>query len=96
MGESCTLNLLSQKYWIINPKAIIGKVIKQYLVCHRKSVKPGEQMMSDLPKERLDMRRVQFFNTGVNFFGPLIVRRRKNELKRYGCPFICLTTRAIH
>ena len=53
-------------------------------------------MMSDLPKERLDMRRVQFFNTGVNFFGPLMVRRGRNELKRYGCLFTCLTTRAIH
>ena len=96
MGENYTLNLLSQRYWIINPKATIRRVIKQCLVCHRKSVKPGEQMMSDLPKERLDMRRVPFFNTGVDFFGPLMVRRGRSELKRYGCLFTCLTTRAIH
>ena len=38
-------------------------------------------MMSDLPKERLDMPRVPFFNTGVNFFGPLMVRRGRSEQK---------------
>ena len=39
MGKSFTLNFLSQKYWIINPKATVRQVIKQCLVCYRKFVK---------------------------------------------------------
>ena len=82
MGENYTLNLLSQRYWIINPKATIRRATKQCLVCHKKSVKPGEQMMPDLPKERLDMRRVPFFNTGVDFFGPFDGAQRKKRTKK--------------
>jgi len=33
---------------------------------------------------------------GVDFFGPLNVKHGRSHLKRYGCLFTCLTTRAIH
>ena len=37
-----------------------------------------------------------FTNAAVDYFGPLLVRQGKNELKRYGCIFTCLTTCAMH
>ena len=81
ISEGYTLNLLSQKYWIINPKATVREVMKQCLVSQRKSIKPGEQVMSDLPTEPQDMESVPVFKTGLNVFNPLMVRRERSELK---------------
>lgn len=32
----------------------------------------------------------------MDYFGPFFIKRARSELKRYGCLFTCLTTRAIH
>ena len=64
--------------------------------------KPSEPQMADLPKERLGLREQAFTYTGVDFFGPMIVKlskkTRSNQAtaKRYGAIFTCLTVRAVH
>ena len=58
--------------------------------------------MSELPKERSDAYEKPFYNTGIDFFGPIIVKLSKKtrvnqaKAKRYGVIFTCLATRAIH
>ena len=52
--------------------------------------------MADLPKDRVTHGAAPFSTVGVDFFGPFMVKRARSELKRYGCLFTCLTTRAIH
>jgi len=54
-----------------------------------------EQKMSDLPPERCSTD-PPFTYTGVDFFGPLIVKQGRKEVKRYGSLFTCLASRAIH
>ena len=53
-------------------------------------------MMSDLPPARLQLNEAPFTHTGVDYFGPIVIRQRRSELKRYGCIMTCMTTRAIH
>ena len=57
---------------------------------------PETQMMSDLPPARLQLNEAPLTHTGVDYFGPIVIRQRRSELKRYGCIMTCMTTRAIH
>ena len=52
--------------------------------------------MASLPQSRLQAFTPPFYNTGVDYFGPLLVKERRSALKRYGCLFTCLVTRAVH
>ena len=52
--------------------------------------------MANLPPERCDPGKAPFSYTGIDCFGAFYVRQGRSEIKRYGCVFTCLTTRALH
>ena len=52
--------------------------------------------MAPLPLARIVSGNRPFTNPAVDYFGPILVRQGRNNLKRYGCIFSCLATRAIH
>lgn len=52
--------------------------------------------MADLPSESLIPDQPPFTFVGVNYFGSVLVKQKRSHVKRYGCIFTCLTTRAIH
>ena len=52
--------------------------------------------MADLPSSRLRLHEPPFSQVCIDYFGPLSVKLKRSEVKRYGCLFTCLTTRAIH
>ena len=58
--------------------------------------------MEELPRQRLSIGLPVFTNTGIEYFGPLTIKRSKQKrkafstAKRYGAVFTCLTTRAVH
>ena len=64
--------------------------------CRRMFAKPQEQVMADLPFARLQLNTHPFACTGIDYFGPLMIRIKRSKVKRYGCLFTCLTSRAIH
>ncbi|KAK3704535.1 hypothetical protein QZH41_006329 [Actinostola sp. cb2023] len=53
-------------------------------------------MMAGLPSDRLTPDKPPFSYVGVDFFGPLQVKRGRTIVKRYGCLFACLVMRAVH
>ena len=55
----------------------------------------GEQIMTDLPKDRV-REALPFTYCGVDLSGPFLVKERQSELKRYGAFFTCLVSRAVH
>ena len=53
-------------------------------------------MMANLPSIRLKAHLPPFSYVGVDYFGPLKVKRFRKTENRYGCLFTCLVTRTIH
>ena len=51
--------------------------------------------MADLPRERLSQE-PPFTCCGIDMFGPILVKKGCKEMKRYGCLFISLSSRAVH
>ena len=95
-GVNATLCELSQKFWIVHAKVAVRKVLNNCVVCRKCNARSEQQYMSDLPAARLQIHEPPFSHVGTDYFGPLVVKVKRSECKRYGCLFTCLTTRAIH
>lgn len=57
----------------------------------KRNAPPCEQVMADLPQDRLIPDKPPFSYVGIDYFGPLEVKRARSVVKRYGCIFSCLT-----
>ena len=95
-GKEHTLSLIRMRYWIVNARSVVRKVINNCVICRRCYAAPLQQKMSDLPKDRVTPGDPPFTYTGVDLFGPFEVKRGRSLLKRYGCIFVCLTIKAVH
>ncbi|CAH8654158.1 unnamed protein product [Schistosoma haematobium] len=95
-GTSQVLATIRRKYWIVKGTSAVKRVIGRCVRCIRAKAKLGQQMMTPLLKCRVQQGWFCFSSVGIDYFGPLIVRRGRSEEKRYGCLFACLQTRAVH
>ena len=96
VGTEHLISLLRQRFWIIAVRTVVKKVIRRCLKCQKLKAKPGVVKMADLPIDRITIGAATFFHTGVDFFGPIQVKVLRSTVKRWGCLFTCLVTRAIH
>lgn len=96
VGREHVLSLVRQSYWIVSGRNAVKRVLKDCFICKRYFGRTATQRMADLPRCRVEGDSPPFTYTGVDFFGPVIVKRGRSEVKRYGCLFTCLTIRAVH
>jgi len=96
LGVEWTLSLLRAKYWITRARVLIKSVKLTCITCRKLYAAPCGQKMSDLPSERLESGHPPFHYIGVDCFGPINVKVGRANVKRYGCVFTCLNTRAVH
>ena len=95
-GQEQLLSRLREEFWIIKGRATIKREINKYIPCRKRYAERMTQEMAELPKVRLTPFEPPFTNTGVDFFGPLMVKHGRGSAKCYGCIFVCMASRAIH
>ena len=96
------LATIRKKICIPACRGLIRKVLYDCLYCKKEQIKPHIPLMSDLPQERLGINEKPFQNTGIDFFGPTLVKLSNNtqvnqtKAKRYGAIFIFMTIPAVN
>ena len=95
-GREYVVAQLRERYWIVGIRSIVRSVLKQCYRCKINHEPAAKQRMSDLPKERIRADEPPFSYVGVDYFGPYLVKRARSTVKRYGCVFVCLNSKAIH
>ncbi|GFT83347.1 uncharacterized protein TNCV_1555611 [Trichonephila clavipes] len=98
-GTQTTLFLIRQYYWIPSGQNRVRRVINRCLTCFKTRIRTVNQMMGDLPKDRVVPSR-PFEKVGLDFAGPIItkpnLKRSRVTLKSYIAIFICFCTKATH
>ena len=91
-GPETVFAEIRRAYWILRGRQAIKKH-QQLCVEWRKPVIPK---MADLPAARLRFNKPPFWSTGVDCFGPYLIKIGRQQKKRWGTVFKCLTTRCVH
>jgi hypothetical protein len=97
-GVKATLVELRSKYWVIQARNFIKRILHKCIVCRRYQGKPYlPPPAPPLPAFRVNEAR-PFSHTGVDFAGPLYVRDVVNSVpkKVWICLYTCGVTRAVH
>lgn len=99
VGSQGLLYAMRTKYWPIHGRSLTRRVVHQCMKCYRNNPKTLEQIMGQLPTERVNPGR-PFETCGVDFGGPFIAKevfvRTQKTHKVYFALFVCLKTRAVH
>lgn len=99
-GVQLIMHNLREHYWIPRLRQAVRQFNRSCMVCRRHQHITAEQLMADLPGERVQQSK-PFANCGVDFAGPIKIKSWSGRsapicLKAYIAVFICLATKAIH
>ena len=95
-GKGLTLSEIRAHGWyLVKGAKQVARYIKECVTCRKVRGAPLEQKMADLPEERTDPS-PPFTHTGMDCFGPIIVKNGRREMKRYGLLLTCFSSRAVH
>lgn len=101
------IRYIRNEYWIPKLRFEARTFVGRCKRCFRMMKKTAEQLMGDLPLDRLREAR-PFLKTGVDFAGPYGIKSRASypntrsaaggrvDAKGYVAVFVCLVTRAVH
>ena len=90
------LSRLHQRFWMPHANSSARKIIKSCVYCRRMQATVVEQKMADLPVDRVSPDLPPFSHVGIDYFGPIEVKRGRAHVKRWGVIFTCLVSRAVH
>ena len=90
-------NELRRRFYIVGQERTVKHLIKTYCMgCRNRRAAPSSQIMSPLPRARVEGGQRLFTVVGTDFMGPILTKCQRNSLKRYCCIFTCLASRATH
>ena len=82
-------------YWMLNCNAAVRSILSKCVRCKNLSGKFQQQLMADLPKDRISEEPPLSY-CGIDMFGHFTIKDGCKEKKRYGALFTCLSSRAVH
>ncbi|XP_055645196.1 uncharacterized protein LOC129781554 [Toxorhynchites rutilus septentrionalis] len=97
-GQQMLIASVRERFWITNIRKLARKVIHKCVICFRAKPRATEQLMGDLPPERVTPA-PPFLRVGVDYCGPFHVtypNRRGSPMKCFISIFVCLVTKAVH
>ncbi|GFX47909.1 integrase catalytic domain-containing protein [Trichonephila clavipes] len=99
LGPQALLYQVRQRFWPLRGRNVCRKIVHDCLVCFKVKPITCEQIMGNLPKERV--RKIFPFDcSGLDFIGPFWIKsnkQRKSSLyKIYVSIFVCFVTKAVH
>ena len=98
-GPTLLISSLSQRFHIIGLRKTVRSITRQCVTCKRQSLKPHNQLLGQLPLERVTPTSV-FEKVGVDYAGPFLIKyghvRKPTIVKAYICLFVCLSVKAVH
>ena len=96
-GPTLLLSSLNQRFHIVGAQKNVRFITRQCVTCKRHSIKPRDQLLRQLPPERVSLA-APFERSGVDYAGPFQIKyghvRKPTIIKTYLCVFICLTVKA--
>ncbi|XP_058835287.1 uncharacterized protein LOC131692322 [Topomyia yanbarensis] len=95
-NKETVLNEIKQRFYVPKLRSLISTVVKKCMWCRVYRARPSEPRMAPLPQVRVCPYIRPFTFTGVDYFGPLVVKRGRTNVKRWVALFTCLTVRAVH
>lgn len=98
-GPKALLVNIRQRFWPIGGKIEATRTVFGCIVCRRAKPITFQQVMSPLPKERVNAVGRCFQVTGVDFCGPILIHYRgrgNRPTKAYIVIFVCFATKAVH
>ncbi|XP_065079454.1 uncharacterized protein LOC135702358 [Ochlerotatus camptorhynchus] len=90
-GQQLLISSIRAKFWPTNAHSLARMVIHECGVCFRRKPKVVEQLMADLPVERVTPS-APFLKVGMDYCGPFLT----SPVKCYVALFVCLAVKAIH
>ena len=86
-GIQSTLFTLRQRFWLLDGKNQIRKIVRKCIICIRHRTDQTQYQMANLPRPRV-LETPVFNRTGIDFFGPIYIKEKKFKnrvtLKSYG------------
>lgn len=95
-NNETVFNEMRQQFRIPHLRSVIKQVARVCQRCRIKKAVPLPPMMAPLPQQRLTPFVKPFSHTGVDYFGPVLVKQGRSLVKRWIVLFTCLTIRAVH
>lgn len=96
LGPSGLLAIIRSEFWPISGQSTVKRVLRKCLACFRARPRAVEQLMGNLPPERIEPA-MPFTNTGVDYAGSFCIKISRNVTgKAYLCLFVCFSTKAVH
>ncbi|XP_062541894.1 uncharacterized protein LOC134209888 [Armigeres subalbatus] len=90
------VNEARQRYHIPHLRRVVKSISSRCMLCRIRKTLPVVPQMAALPEARLSPFTRPFSYVGVDYFGPVLLKRGRCTVKRWVALFTCLTIRAIH